>query len=120
MDNYFVIPFTSEDLDQYRDVWFILALEMAVEETRRRLQSDPSRESEVVHMDVRRYRRSTALPAIDEYERYSQVYFLNDVALKVCRDSAIDIDVLKVIPKDELPDGLFLFQGPYLSDDERS
>jgi hypothetical protein len=120
MDNYSVTPFTSEDLDQYRDVWFFLTLEMAAEETRQRLQSEPSRESEVVHMDVRRYRRSKALPAIAEYERYSQVYFLNDVALKVCRDKALDIGVLKVIPKDELPEGLFVFQGPYLSADQRS
>jgi hypothetical protein len=34
MTNYFVIPFTSEDVDQNRDIWFFLAFEMAGDTTR--------------------------------------------------------------------------------------
>ena len=40
-----------------------------------------------------------------EYEGYDQVHFLNEVALRMYREAGIDLEVLKTISEDDLPEG---------------
>jgi hypothetical protein len=50
-----------------------------------------------------------------EYEKYQGVYFLNDVALNMYREGGIELDIMKTIPKSELPKGCNRsLEGPYI------
>jgi hypothetical protein len=50
-----------------------------------------------------------------EYEQFEQVYFLNEVALRMYREDGADFAVLKTISADELPNILGpALSGPYL------
>lgn len=39
----------------------------------------------------------------EQYEEYEQVYFLNETALRMYRDSGIELEILKTIPAAQLP-----------------
>lgn len=115
MSSYYAIAFTSEDIGQNRDVWFDIIFEEALSDTKNRLQRNPLREHEVIPIDVRLYKPSVSFPIIAEYETYSRVYFLNDGAMKLCKDGALDITVLNTISEEDLPEGLIsCFLGTYL------
>lgn len=119
MSSYYVIEFTREDIDENLDIWFNISFEGVLLDTKERLLSDPLREHEAIHVDVRLYRDSVSLPTIAEFETYSQVYFLNDGAMRLCRNAALDIKVLKTVSEEYLPGGLIIcFQGPYLPADQ--
>ena len=50
-----------------------------------------------------------------EYEPYDQVHFLNEVALRMYREGGINLEILKTISEDELPDGCNRsLRGPHI------
>lgn len=51
-----------------------------------------------------------------EYEQFKQVYFLNEVALRMYQQAGEDLDVLKTISADEVPEILGpALRGPYVA-----
>ena len=120
MSSYFVVPFTYEDVQENRDVDFNIEIELALAGTEQEIRKDPQRRREALEAVVRFYRRTMSSPNIAEYEQYSEVIFLNEAAMRICNDRGMSVNVLKVIPEEELPKELGVqFQKPYLPDMNR-
>jgi hypothetical protein len=103
MGSYFVIPFTYEDVQESRDVDFHFVIECALTDTERKLRKEPERERETIPVDVRFYRRAMLSPAIAEYDKYSEVIFLNAAAMRIFQDRDTPVSVLKIVTEEELP-----------------
>lgn len=115
MGRYFVVPFTYEDVRENRDVDFHLGIEVALIGAEQKLQRDSSLSIGAVWADVRFYRKTMPNLATAEYDGYSEVVFMNEGAMRVCMDYELPVKVLKVIPEEELPQGLGIeWQKPYL------
>jgi hypothetical protein len=51
-----------------------------------------------------------------EYEEYDQVHFLNEVAVRMYKEGGTDLEILKRISEDELPQGCNRsLRGPYIA-----
>lgn len=115
MSSYFVVPFTYEDVQENRDVDFNIEIELALAGTEQELRKDPRLKGEALEADVRFYRRTVSSPGIAEYDQYSEVIFLNETAMRICRDRGMTANVLKIMPEEELPEGLGIqCRKPYL------
>lgn len=115
MSRYFVVPFTYAQVQENRDVDFNIEIELALVETERALREEPRLKVEALAADLRFYRRSVACPDIAEYDQYSEVIFLNEGAMRICHDRGMAVDVLKIVPEEELPAGLGVqCRKPYL------
>lgn len=106
MSDYFVIPFTYEDVQENKDIDFNLQIELALIGTEQKLRKDPHLEQHAIPVDVRFYRRSTSLLIVPEYEQYSEVIFMNNAAMRIFQDYKMSVNVLKVIDSDDLPESL--------------
>jgi hypothetical protein len=50
-----------------------------------------------------------------EYRQYDQVHFLNEVALRMYKEGGTNLEILKIISEDELPEGSNRsLRGPYI------
>lgn len=115
MSSYFVVPFTYKDVQENRDLNFNLEIELALVRSDQELRKDPRRKREALEAEVRFYRRTASSPGIAAYDRYSEVLFLNEAAMRICRDRGIAVNVLNIMAEEELPDGLGIqCRKPYL------
>lgn len=83
--NFYVIPFTNKDVEENRDVYFNIQLELALLVTAHELEEKPYRKSEAILTDVRVYKRTESLSRT-EYNSYAEVYFLNNGAMRILKD----------------------------------
>jgi hypothetical protein len=115
MSDYFVVPFTYEDVQENRDVDFNVLIELALIGTEQKLRKDPSLECHAISVDVRFYRRSISSPTASEYDQYSEVIFMNEGGMRIVQDHKMTANVLKVIAAEDLPKGLAIqWQKMYL------
>jgi hypothetical protein len=115
MSDYFVVPFTYEDVQENKDVDFNVLIELALIGTEQKLRKDPGLECHAIPVDVRFYRRSISSPTASEYDQYSEVIFMNEGDMRIFQDHKMTANVLKVIAAEDLPEGLAIqWQKVYL------
>jgi hypothetical protein len=115
---FYVIPFNQKDMQENRDVYFNVYLELALLVTAHELEEKPHRLKDTIHADVRVYRGARS-STITEYDNYVEVYFLNEGAMRIFKDREALYGevwgVLKIVAGDELPKEVDIkWQKPYL------
>lgn len=136
---YQVVPFTADDprtsAADFRDVG-VRAIKESVERIRQKLLSDRSRQASLIQnleyaevyvwKQIPREVRSRFAEAAGRvwetpagYEQYAEVYFLDDVALRMYRDAGVAFEVLRTIPAEEVPKmAQRTLGGPYVASGE--
>jgi hypothetical protein len=116
MADYYVVPLTHK---QYRDFGkqeFILRIDEVIFQSMLRFKRQPEMSSKVVTLQAFLYDpTSPNAPHLIEYNSYDLVLFLNEGCMKLYEDVGINLKVLRIIPKENLPDKLDKMRtGSYL------
>jgi hypothetical protein len=92
--NYSVVGFKYDSTDLEREILFLNKTNAALDESERRLLEDPEARPKAVIAEVL---------FIEEVDEYSSLYYLNEAAVRMCRDVGFPLEILKTISKGEIP-----------------
>lgn len=86
-----IIAFGKDDNELDRDSDFIRSVSDVTVVSLLALAKDPAKHAHADIVDIRGLRAPESYP---QYAGYSAVYFLNEAALKMCREAGIELNVI--------------------------
>jgi hypothetical protein len=115
MSTYTVVGFTIQDIKKYKEREFLDKPHDAIGKSDVKLFSNPAGASGVEIVEVFSHEKFPTSRPLPGFNAYSTVYFLNEPAVRMCKQIRLTLNVLKIIPAEELPEGLVPeFQKPYI------
>lgn len=92
--NYSVVGFKYDDADSEREILFLNKTNAALNEAEGRLLEDPETRARAVIAEVL---------FVEDTDGYSTLYYLNDAAVRMCRDIGFPLEILRTVPRNEIP-----------------
>jgi hypothetical protein len=92
--NYSVVGFKYEDADSEREILFLNKTNAALNDAESKLLEYPETRAHAVIAEVL---------FVEDTDGYSTIYYLNDGAVRMCRDIGFPLEILETIPRNEIP-----------------
>jgi hypothetical protein len=107
MSNYYIVPFTTEEYRDFCRQEFRLRVDRMIFESALRAKRQPERVNSLMVLEAYCYTLSSRRnPELVAYDVYPITMFLSEGYLKLYEDIGLTINVQRVIPSEDLPEGL--------------
>ena len=118
MSEYAVLTYEYKEGEIERDLIFQRVMFQVTKDTSAYLMAHPHLTPQAPIAEVRIYPNITG-GGIPEYDQYSSVYFLNQVAVDLCRECGLSLEYKGLVSYDVVKSFGYLVNMPYLPSSKR-